>query len=97
MDFQSSCYMHERSTNTWKLHANMSTKRTEFSSAMVKDRLWISGGYYDTNEHASTEFIFSNGTIINGPNMPAIRYSHCMVTLHDGKVMILGGYPGTAG
>ena len=75
----------------------MSTKRTAFSSALVKDGLWITGGYSDTEELVSTEFIFSNGSIINGPNMPAIRYSHCMVTLHDGKVMILGGYPGTAG
>ena len=26
--------------------------------------------------------------------MPASRYAHCMVTLHDGKIMILGGYLG---
>ena len=39
---------------------------------------------------ADTEFIFSNGSVIKGPNMDLYRGKHCMVTLDDGKVMILG-------
>ena len=90
---QSSCYMHEKSTNTWKLYANMNTKRKGHSTALTKNGLWISGGF-DGNEYLfSMEFIFSNGSVINGPNIPDFRNAHCMVTLHDGKIMILGGYP----
>ena len=89
---QSSCYKHEKSSNTWKLHANMSSKRYYHSSTLIKDDLWFTGGY-DNGYLESTEYIFSNGSVSSGPNMPAARYGHCMVTLDDGKVMILGGYP----
>ena len=42
---------------------------------------------------ASTELVSQDGTISYGTPLPAARYGHCMVTLHDGRVMILGGYP----
>ena len=42
---------------------------------------------------ASTEMVKQDGTISYGTPLPAARYGHCMVTLHDGRVMILGGYP----
>ena len=41
---------------------------------------------------ASTEFIHANGSVTSGPNLPEARRGHCMVTLHDSKVMIIGGY-----
>ena len=35
-----------------------------------------------------------NGTISVGTPLPAARSGHCMVTLHDGKVMVIGaGWP----
>ena len=39
---------------------------------------------------ASTEFIYKSGSVIQGPNLPLPRHGHCMVKLHDGKIMILG-------
>ena len=43
---------------------------------------------------ATTEYIYANGTVQSGPNLPEARSGHCSVTLHDGKVMILGAdYP----
>ena len=39
---------------------------------------------------ASTELVKQDGTISVGTPLPAARYGHCMVTLRDGKVMILG-------
>merc|ERR1711962_297818 len=90
---QSSCYMHEKSTNTWKLHGNMNKKRKGHSTALTKNGLWISGGFDGNENLASMEFIFPNGSLINGPNMTDFRNAHCMVTLHDQKIMILGGYP----
>ena len=41
----------------------------------------------------TTELIFPNGSVKYGPNLPEPRARHCMVTLDDGKFMILGGYP----
>ena len=40
---------------------------------------------------ASSEYIYSNGTVAEGPTMPFGRQYHCSVTLHDGKVMLIGG------
>ena len=40
---------------------------------------------------ANTELVSQDGTISYGTPLPAPRTGHCMVTLHDGRVMILGG------
>ena len=40
---------------------------------------------------ASTEIVSQDGTISYGTPLPAARSFHCMVTLRDGRVMILGG------
>ena len=39
---------------------------------------------------ASTEIVKQDGTIVDGTPLPGVRYGHCMVTLRDGRVMILG-------
>ena len=41
---------------------------------------------------ASTELVKQDGTISVGTPLPVARRRHCMVTLQDGRVMILGGY-----
>ena len=41
---------------------------------------------------ASTELVSQDGTISDGTPLPVAREEHCMVTLHDGRVMILGGF-----
>ena len=41
---------------------------------------------------ASTELVKQDGTISYGTPLPAARANHCMVTLPDGNVMILGAY-----
>ena len=39
----------------------------------------------------STEYVFPNGTVSSGPNLPTNRHGHCLVKLNDGKIMIIGG------
>ena len=41
----------------------------------------------------STEIINSNGSVTAGISLPYPVRLHCVVTLNDGRVMILGGYP----
>ena len=41
----------------------------------------------------STEIIHLNGTITIGTPLPAIRAGHCMVTLNQNEILIIGGYP----
>ena len=89
---QQICYWFEKNTNSWKFHSNMKTKRDSHASTALKNSLFITGGTSrDANGIlASSEYVYANGTVESGPDMPVARYGHCMVTLHDGKVMIVG-------
>ena len=40
---------------------------------------------------SSTEIIYTDGTILDGPDLPETRARHCAVTLPNGKVAIMGG------
>ena len=87
-----SCYVFDKSKNSWKLHCSMKSGRSEHASTLVKDALFITGGHYQSSSSplASSEYIYANGTVESGPDLPAGRWCHCMVTLHDDRVLILG-------
>ena len=81
--------MFDKSKNSWKFHCSLKSKRSHHGFTVLKDALFITGGY-DGSYLASSEYIYANGTVESGPNLPEARHEQCMVTLHDGKVMILG-------
>ena len=87
-----SCYIYEKTSNAWKFltYTNTSRYRDSEAATVTNGALLLTGGFYGI-DLSITEFIFSNGSIIRGPDMPTPRSKHCMVTLDDGRVMILGG------
>ena len=87
-----SCHRFDRNANSWKLHSSMTSRRSEHASTVVKNALFITGGYDGSRYLATTEYIYANGTVQSGPNLPEARWGHCSVTLHDGRVMILGAW-----
>merc|ERR1719273_97781 len=82
----------------WEFLASMITARASHAIAILPDgSLWITGGYKDTNSGAlkSTEIINLDGTISEGMvYLPYERMGHCSLTLHDGRIMIIGGMIG---
>ena len=55
---------------------------------MVTEKgLWISGGLENLN---TTEFILSNGSRIDGPDLPSGRRGHCLVQYED-TIILIGG------
>ena len=94
---ESSCYSHDKELNIWKQHATMNQARYLHASVVIDNSLWVTGGVYQAGNgldtFKSTEFVRGDGTVTMGPDLPTARSGHCMVTLHDGKVMIIGGYP----
>ena len=40
---------------------------------------------------SSTRYIFQDGRVQDGPDLPYANCGHCMVTIDSGKVMIIGG------
>ena len=85
------CYAHDRKSNKWNFVAKMKSARRQPAVVAVSKRLWVTGGLLNDGATASTEYIQLDGTVEQGPNLPFAAREHCMVTLHDGRVMVLGG------
>merc|ERR1711962_1336636 len=89
------CFIHDLSRNEWRFLSNMTDNRSGASSVVLDDALWITGGGPE-ERRMTTEFIYPSGKVVQGPDLPikldlpARRPGHCMVKLHDGKIMILG-------
>ena len=90
-----SCHIYRKSSNEWIMVSSLKTPRGSFSTAVINGSLWMAGGAtysdeknVDTN---STEYLLSPKSEIDGPDMPIARSGHCMVTLYDDKVLIIGG------
>ena len=72
----------------------MTSERGLHRAAQLNGALWVTGGIQRHSEDtalATTELVYPNGTVVNGPKLPTVREKHCMVNLHDNRVMILGG------
>ena len=50
------------------------------------------GGHTASAVTSSTEYIFGNGTIKTGPNLPVPLRTHCVVRLDNGTAMVIGKY-----
>ena len=87
-----SCHRFDRNANSWELHSSMKSRRDRHASTVVNNALFITGGHDGSSRLATTEYIYANGTFQSGPNLPEARWGHCSVTLHDGRVMILGAW-----
>ena len=80
--------------NSWVLLGNMAEKRQQFAVAELNGGVWAMGGFAFVDWSSlqiSTEIIYTNGTILNGPDLPEARARHCAVTIPNGKVFIMGG------
>ena len=80
--------------NSWVLLGNMAEKRSQFAVAELNGGVWAMGGFTYASWSSlqiSTEIIDTDGTILDGPDLPETRARHCAVTLPNGKVVIMGG------
>lgn len=62
------------------------------STNLDKETLWVLGGRNSNWQFTdSTEFIFANGTIVNGPDMPLPLFRHTMTKITDDSGILVGG------
>jgi hypothetical protein len=65
------------------------------SVVINRTKLWLTGGYVgnDTgwSNTNSTEFVELNGTI-PGPDLPHVVGDHCLVSLNDTNIILIGGF-----
>ena len=91
--YTSECYAHDVSHDAWKLLARMTTERARHASVVVGEALWLTGGRAykpSLTVLASTEYVFLNGTVVQGPVLPLPLHEHSMVKLADNRIMIIG-------
>ena len=87
--------------NSWVLLGNMAEKRNQFAVAELDGGVWAMGGFSQKGQglwssiQSSTEIIYTDGTILDGPHLPETRARHCAVNLPNGKVIIMGGRTGS--
>ena len=91
-EYQSACYKYQKDAQEWLLHGSLNTGRSYAASAKIGNDLWVTGGY-NGDDLKSSEYVKPDGSVIDGPDLPEAMSGHCMVTLHNGSVAILGGYP----
>ena len=87
------CYAYgfkAKQSRGWKNIVNMSEPRSFSSSIVIEDMIWITGGYNNFQTLTSTEQIFLNKTVREGPKLEEPRESHCMAS-HENKIFIIGG------
>ena len=88
------CFIYNFTIAEWKFLCNMKTARTHHRALAVDyegGALWITGGDNKGSSLLTSEFIFLNGTVSEGPKLPEEMTGHCMVKWHDGRIMFLGG------
>ena len=86
------CFKYQKDLQTWNYFANLGFPRIRSASALSKKSLFITGGEsLNPSSPAinSTVFVYINGTVTTGPEMPSPRSNHCMVTLPSGNLCIV--------
>ena len=73
----------------------MTTQRVWSASIAIGDMIWITGGYDQNYDYASTEQIHLNKTIRPGPTLPTPITSHCMASDND-RIFVVGGQDQTS-
>ena len=89
------CYLYSKEQKAWaKYVQTISSTVYVASSVSLSNSLLVTGGYdgYSKLRVNTTNLVFTNGTIKNGPNMPKGLEYHCMASMYGGKVAaIIGG------
>ena len=89
----SEVYKLDYNGNSWVLLGNMALPRNQLAVAELNGGAWAMGGFSPPSflPQSSTEIIYTDGTILDGPDLPEPRGRHCAVTLPNGNVVIMGG------
>ena len=89
----SEVYKLDYNGNSWVLLGNMAVPRSSLAVAELNGGAWAMGGFSPPSflPQSSTEIIYTDGTILDGPDLPEPRVRHCAVTLPNGNVVIMGG------
>ena len=89
------CYIYDFTIGNWRFLCDMIIARAHHRAVVVDyegGALWITGGMDNGLLLSTTELVFPNGTVRWGPSLPEAIGGYCMVTLPNGRIMLLGGY-----
>ena len=74
---------------------DMMMKRGYAASIVEGERIWILGGYGDSNSKTTSEFFSVNdGSSEQGPDLPIGLYGHTATKINSTTSIVIGGYSG---
>ena len=88
--YQSSCYLFDKRSSTWKLFAKMNSQRHFAQSAVLDNSVWINGGFNGKEILKSTEFINQDETVRSGVDLPFPREVCWMIYIINHIVCLSG-------
>ena len=75
---------------------DMIMKRRYAASIVEGERIWILGGYGDSNSKTTSEFFSVNdGSSEQGPDLPIGLYRHTATKINTTTSIVIGGYTGS--
>ena len=79
----------------WNQFTKMSAKRRWAASVSLtkngKNALFVTGGFDNSKNIKTTEFIYSDGVVEVGTELPEARRGHCVAKLDENRYLIMGG------
>eukprot|EP00096_Caligus_rogercresseyi_P004018 TRINITY_DN18135_c0_g1_i1.p1 TRINITY_DN18135_c0_g1~~TRINITY_DN18135_c0_g1_i1.p1 ORF type:complete len:327 (-),score=50.30 TRINITY_DN18135_c0_g1_i1:296-1276(-) len=91
----SNCFTLDESASKWKKFPSLPEARACGVSHMLNNgsTWWISGGYVKgSNVNSGLFYNSAKGAWEEGQSLPMRGHGYCLVTLLDGRTMLLGGY-----
>jgi len=88
------CYaLQEGDNNNWEwVEFTNITARRHHAIVSLPDKLWIMGGLdADDLPLASTEYVYADGSVEAGPDMPAALAKMCAIQANDAQILVAGG------
>jgi len=88
------CYaLQEGDNNNWEwVEFTNVTARRHHAIVSLPDKLWIMGGLdADDMPLASTEYVYADGSVEAGPDMPAALAKMCAIQANDAQILVAGG------
>ena len=88
--YERSCFSFRRDINFWEHRTSLRSAARFSGSTIIHGALLLTGGHNGYDVTSRTQIV-TDGRVVTGPNLLGPRYHHCVVNLHDGRFLVVGG------
>jgi len=85
------CYALTSATSEWVGFFPLPEPLWDMSSSVIDGKWFITGGRNRFGRAQAKTYIYNNGLFEPGPQLPALKFGHCQITINDTHVFFAGG------